>query len=206
MYSFLTMKKSNDWPKHSGVKRIRFLWPLGTHLTHMKCLKRWSPSYADANNLNGQDIVLIHLKALLPDPASLAHVQLENQYRSCIYRCQRRLKRSFYIYNALAPPGMPRRSFAHALTQQAFQLTIGTKLVMNCSENNPSLQPEELDPDPFMEVEWVRLCLGCGRKPQTGIHCKKNKYPHQLRHDRPSCSHRHFQYVQVLKWLHTTHR
>ena len=70
------------------VKRIRFFMTFGqSYLDHMRCLEDVGMLSTTPINFNGQEIVPIQfLKALLPDPASLAPAPRQNQHRLHLYR------------------------------------------------------------------------------------------------------------------------
>ena len=85
-----------------GVKRIRFFMTFGeSYLTHMKCLENIGFLRVDEIEHNGQKIVPIQvLKALLPDPASLAHRTKGQTHIGCYIKGIKDGKdRTIYIYN-----------------------------------------------------------------------------------------------------------
>ena len=85
-----------------GLKRIRFFMTFGeSYLTHMKCLENIGFLRVDEIEHNGQKIVPIQvLKALLPDPASLAHrTKGQTHIGCCIKGIKDGKDRTIYIYN-----------------------------------------------------------------------------------------------------------
>ena len=85
-----------------GLKRIRFFMTFGeSYLTHMKCLENVGLLRVDEIEHNGQKIVPIQvLKALLPDPASLAPRTKGQTHIGCYIKGKKDGKdRTIYIYN-----------------------------------------------------------------------------------------------------------
>lgn len=85
-----------------GLQKIRFFMTFGeSYLTHMKCLENVGLLRVDNINYNGIPIVPIQiLKALLPDPATLAPRTTGQTHIGCYIKGIKNGKeRTIYIYN-----------------------------------------------------------------------------------------------------------
>ena len=84
------------------AKRIRFFMTFGqSYLDHMRCLEDVGMLSTTPVNFNGQEIVPIQfLKALLPDPASLAPAPRARPTSAASSPARRTArKKTYYIYN-----------------------------------------------------------------------------------------------------------
>lgn len=85
-----------------GLSRIRFFMTFGeSYLTHMKCLENVGLLRVDEVEVNGTKIIPLQvLKALLPDPASLAPRTKGKTNIGCVFKgLKDGKKREIYIYN-----------------------------------------------------------------------------------------------------------
>ena len=94
------------------VKRIRFFMTFGqSYLDHMRCLEDVGMLSTTPINFNGQEIVPIQfLKALLPDPASLAPAPRAKPISAASLPAKRTARIKPTISITLRPSGMLPRS------------------------------------------------------------------------------------------------
>ena len=150
----------------SGLKRIRFWMTFGEeYLTHLRVLQNVGMTRIDAVEFEGHQIVpLKFLKALLPDPASLA---AGYSGKTCIGCMMEGIKDGepvqYYIYNVC-----DHAECYHEVRAQAVSYTtgvpamIGAMLMLTGAWRGKGVfNVEELDPIPFMEklpvygLPWV---------------------------------------------------
>jgi saccharopine dehydrogenase (NAD+, L-lysine forming) len=140
-----------------GLKRIRFWMTFGDeYLTHLRVLQNVGMTRIDPIDFNGTKIVPIEfLKALLPDPASLAESYTGKTSIGCIIEGTKDGKpRKTIVYNVC-----DHRECYQEVKSQAVSYTTGVPamtaamLVLQGKWKGPGvLNIEEMDPDPFLEV------------------------------------------------------
>ncbi|MGD9595961.1 MAG: saccharopine dehydrogenase family protein [Wolinella sp.] len=139
-----------------GLKRIRFFMTFGqSYLTHMRCLENVGMLRIDEVEVNGCKVVPIQvLKALLPDPASLASRTKGKTNIGCYIRGIKGGKaRTIYIYNVCDHEECYREVNAQAISYTTgVPAMIGAKLILEGKWSGKGVfNMEELDPDPFMD-------------------------------------------------------
>lgn len=139
-----------------GLKRIRFFMTFGqSYLTHMRCLENVGMLRIDEIEVNGCKVVPIQvLKALLPDPASLASRTKGKTNIGCYIKGIKEGKaRTIYIYNVCDHESCYREVNAQAISYTTgVPAMIGAKLMLEGKWSGKGVfNMEELDPDPFMD-------------------------------------------------------
>lgn len=139
-----------------GLKRIRFFMTFGqSYLTHMRCLENVGMLRIDEIEVNGCKVVPIQvLKALLPDPASLASRTKGKTNIGCYIKGIKEGKaRTIYIYNVCDHESCYREVNAQAISYTTgVPAMIGAKLILEGKWSGKGVfNMEELDPDPFMD-------------------------------------------------------
>lgn len=139
-----------------GLKRIRFFMTFGqSYLTHMRCLENVGMLRIDEVEVNGCKVVPIQvLKALLPDPASLASRTKGKTNIGCYIRgIKGGEARAIYIYNVCDHEECYREVNAQAISYTTgVPAMIGAKLILEGKWSGKGVfNMEELDPDPFMD-------------------------------------------------------
>ncbi len=143
--------------KHiKGLERIRFWMTFSeNYLTHLKVLQNVGMTRIDEVEFEGQKIVpLKFLKALLPDPASLAVNYTGKTVIGCVFDgFKEGVRNKKYIYNICDHA----QCFDEVNSQAVSYTTgvpamIGAKLMLNKTWTGKGVfNMEEFDPDPFME-------------------------------------------------------
>lgn len=138
-----------------GLKRIRFWMTFGqSYLTHMKCLENVGMLRIDEIDFNGQKIVPMQfLKALLPDPASLAgRTKGKTNIGVVCEGIKDGKARKIYIYNVC-----DHEECYAEVSSQAISYTTGVPamigammMVQGIWKQAGVWNMEQLDPDPFM--------------------------------------------------------
>lgn len=139
-----------------GLKRIRFFMTFGqSYLTHMRCLENVGMLRIDEIEVNGVKVVPIQvLKALLPDPASLASRTKGKTNIGCyITGIKDGKKRTIYIYNVCDHEACFKEVNSQAISYTTgVPAMIGAKLMLEGKWSGKGVfNMEQLDPDPFME-------------------------------------------------------
>ncbi|WP_332445161.1 saccharopine dehydrogenase family protein [Wolinella succinogenes] len=139
-----------------GLKRIRFFMTFGqSYLTHMRCLENVGMLRIDEIEVNGCKVVPIQvLKALLPDPVSLASRTKGKTNIGCYIKGIKEGKaRTIYIYNVCDHESCYREVNAQAISYTTgVPAMIGAKLMLEGKWSGKGVfNMEELDPDPFMD-------------------------------------------------------
>ncbi|MGP1579979.1 MAG: saccharopine dehydrogenase family protein [Wolinella sp.] len=143
--------------KHiKGLKRIRFFMTFGqSYLAHMRCLENVGMLRIDEIDVNGTKVVPIQvLKALLPDPASLASRTKGKTNIGCYIKGMSAGKeRTIYIYNVCDHEACFKEVDSQAISYTTgVPAMIGAKLILEGKWKRAGvLNMEQLDPDPFME-------------------------------------------------------
>lgn len=153
-----------------GLKRIRFFMTFGEeYLTHLRVLQNIGMTSIKAIQYKGHEIIpLEFLKALLPDPASLAK---NYTGKTCIGNLIEGLKegqkKKLYIYNICEHE----KSYEDTRSQAVSFTTgvpamIGAMLILEGRWRKAGVyNMEEMDPDPFMEslpqygLPWKEIWL-----------------------------------------------
>ncbi len=144
-----------------GLKRIRFWMTFGQeYLTHLRVLQNVGMTRIDEVEFQGQKIVPIKfLKALLPDPASLAKGYKGNTSIGCIIQGKKDKKaRRSYIYNICDHAQCYREVGAQAVSYTTgVPAMIGAMMMLTKKWKKPGVyNVEEFDPDPFMDELNIR--------------------------------------------------
>ncbi len=144
-----------------GLKRIRFWMTFGQeYLTHLRVLQNVGMTRIDEVEFQGQKIVPIKfLKALLPDPASLAKGYKGNTSIGCIIQGKKDKKaRRSYIYNICDHAQCYREVGAQAVSYTTgVPAMIGAMMILTKKWKKPGVyNVEEFDPDPFMDELNIR--------------------------------------------------
>ncbi len=139
-----------------GLKRIRFWMTFGeSYLTHLKVLQNVGITSIEPIDFNGQKIVPIQfLKALLPDPASLAKTYTGKTCIGCLIEGVKDGKpRKVFIYNVCDHAECYRE-----VRSQAISYTTGVPAVVGATmmltgqwKGAGVFNIEQLDPTPFLE-------------------------------------------------------
>lgn len=153
-----------------GLKRIRFFMTFGQeYLTHLRVLQNVGMTRIDPVSFQGCEIVpLQFLKALLPDPASLAANYTGKTNIGCLIEGIKDGKpRKYYVYNVC-----DHKQAYEEVGSQAISYTtgvpamIGAKMLMTGKWSGKGVfNMEQFDPDPFMEdlgkygLPWTELFL-----------------------------------------------
>lgn len=138
-----------------GLKRARFWMTFSeNYLTHLRVLQNVGLTRIDPIEFQGQKIVPIQfLKALLPDPASLAKNYKGKTCIGCIIHGVRNGKpRNYFVYNICDHAACYREVNAQAISYTTgVPAMIGAKLMLEGTWRRPGVyNTEEFDPDPFM--------------------------------------------------------
>jgi len=138
-----------------GLKRARFWMTFSeNYLTHLRVLQNVGMTRIDPVKFQGQEIIpLQFLKALLPDPASLAKTYTGKTCIGCvIHGVKRGRPRNYFVYNICDHAACYREVGAQAISYTTgVPAMIGAKLMLEGVWRKPGVfNTEELDPDPFM--------------------------------------------------------
>lgn len=137
------------------IKRIRFWMTFGeAYLTHLRVLENVGMTRIDPVRFQGQDIIpLQFLKALLPDPASLATNYTGKTNIGCMIEGIKDGKpRKYYIYNVCDHAECYREVSSQAISYTTgVPAMLGAKLMLtDVWKGSGVFNMEQLDPDPFM--------------------------------------------------------
>jgi len=138
-----------------GVKRLRFWMTFSeNYLTHLRVLQNVGMTRIDPVTYQGRDIVPIQfLKALLPDPASLAKTYSGKTCIGCVIEGTRNGKRrTCFVYNICDHAACYREVNAQAISYTTgVPAMIGAMLMLTGQWLKPGVwNTEEFNPDPFM--------------------------------------------------------
>lgn len=155
----------------TGLKRIRFFMTFGeSYLTHMKCLQNVGLLNISEVEYQGSRIVpLQFLKALLPDPASLASRTHGKTNIGCYITGTKNGRQStIYIYNVC-----DHQECYAEVSSQAISYTTGVPAMIGAAlvgkgiwNGSGVFNMEQMDPDPFMHalnihgLPWKIMCDG----------------------------------------------
>src|SRR5690606_9196966 len=139
-----------------GLERIRFFMTFGEeYLTHLRVLENVGMTRIDPVDFQGQKIVPMQfLKALLPDPASLAENYTGKTCIGCLVEGTKDGKpRKVFIYNVC-----DHKACWEEVGSQAISYTTGVPAVVGASmmltgkwKGDGVFNMEQLDPSPFLE-------------------------------------------------------
>lgn len=140
-----------------GLKRIRFWMTFSeNYLTHLRVLQNVGMTRVDEIDFKGQKIVPIEfLKALLPDPASLAPNYTGKTVIGCVFdgiKDGRRKK--VFIYNVCDHTETYKETSAQAVSYTAgVPPAIGAMMIIQGKWKGQGVfNVEQLEPEPFMEM------------------------------------------------------
>jgi saccharopine dehydrogenase (NAD+, L-lysine-forming) len=138
-----------------GLKRIRFWMTFGEeYLKHLRVLENVGMTRIDPVAFGGQQVVPIQfLKALLPDPASLAPGYTGKTSIGCLVEGLKDGKRrKFFIYNVCDHAETYREVRAQAIsyTTGVPAVTGAVMMVTGAWKGHGVFNMEQLDPDPFL--------------------------------------------------------
>lgn len=151
-----------------GLKRIRFFMTFGEeYLTHLRVLQNVGMTRIDPVMYEGRPVIpLQFLKALLPDPASLAENYQGKTNIGCYIEGVKDGKpKRYYVYNVCDHAACYREVKAQAISYTTgVPAMIGAMMMMTGTWTGKGVfNMEELDPVPFMEklnkhgLPWVEL-------------------------------------------------
>ncbi|MCX7846499.1 MAG: saccharopine dehydrogenase family protein [bacterium] len=137
------------------LKRARFWMSFSqNYLTHLRVLQNVGLTRIDPVDFQGHKIVPIQfLKALLPDPASLAKNYTGKTCIGCIIRGVKNGKpRHYFVYNICDHAACYREVNAQAISYTTgVPAMIGAKLILEGTWRSSGVfNTEQFDPDPFM--------------------------------------------------------
>jgi saccharopine dehydrogenase (NAD+, L-lysine-forming) len=140
-----------------GLRRIRFWMTFGeAYLTHLRVLQNVGMTRIDPIEIKGVQIApLEFLKAVLPDPASLAEGYTGKTSIGCLVEgIQGGKPRKVFIYNVCDHAECYREVRAQAVSYTTgVPAMIGGRLVASGTWKQAGVwNMEQLDPDPFLEV------------------------------------------------------
>jgi saccharopine dehydrogenase (NAD+, L-lysine forming) len=139
-----------------GLKRIRFWMTFGeAYLKHLEVLQNVGMTRIDEVEYEGKKIVPIKfLKALLPDPASLAAGYTGKTSIGCLCEGTKNgVKKRFFIYNVCDHEATYKEVRAQAVsyTTGVPAVTGAVMMVTGKWRGAGVFNMEQLDPDPFLE-------------------------------------------------------
>ena len=140
-----------------GVKRIRFWMTFGeSYLKHLEVLQNVGLTSIEPIEFQGQKIVPIQfLKALLPDPASLAKNYTGKTCIGCLIEGKKDgKKRKVFIYNVCDHAACYREVRSQAISYTTgVPAAVGAAMMVGGKWNRPGVYNiEEMDPEPFLEL------------------------------------------------------
>lgn len=138
-----------------GVEKIRFWMTFSqNYLNHLRCLIDVGMTSIEPIQFQGQQIVpLQFLKAVLPDPASLAARTKGKTNIGCIFQGEKDGKaKNYYLYNVCDHEACYREVGSQAISYTTgVPAMIGAMMVMTGRWKRPGVwNIEQFDPDPFM--------------------------------------------------------
>lgn len=139
-----------------GLRRIRFFMTFGqSYLMHMKCLENVGMLRIDEVDFNGCKIIPMQfLKALLPDPASLAGRTVGKTNIGVVCEGVKEGKhQKIYIYNICDHEACFKEVNSQAVSYTTgVPAVIGAKMMLSGKWKKPGVwNMEQFDPDPFMD-------------------------------------------------------
>jgi saccharopine dehydrogenase (NAD+, L-lysine forming) len=139
-----------------GLKRIRFFMTFGQeYLTHLRVLQNVGMTSIEPIEFQGVQIVPIQfLKALLPDPASLAENYTGKTSIGCLIEGRKDGKpKKVFIYNNCDHAESFREVRAQAISYTTgVPAVVGATMMLKGIWKKPGVyNMEELDPNPFLE-------------------------------------------------------
>lgn len=140
-----------------GVKRIRFWMTFGdSYLKHLEVLQNVGMTSIDPIEFQGQKIVPIQfLKALLPDPASLAKNYTGKTCIGCLIEGTKDGKRrKVFIYNVCDHAECYKEVRSQAISYTTgVPAAVGAAMMVSGKWKKPGVfNIEEFDPEPFLEL------------------------------------------------------
>jgi len=140
-----------------GLERIRFWMTFSeNYLTHLRVLQNIGMTRIDPVSYEGKEIVpLKFLKALLPDPSSLAENYTGKTVIGCIFQGMKAGKeKKIYIYNVCDHAKCYEEVGAQAISYTTgVPAMIGAMLMLKgVWKGSGVFNMEQLDPEPFMEL------------------------------------------------------
>ena len=140
-----------------GLRRIRFWMTFGDeYLTHLRVLQNVGMTRIDPVEFQGQQIVPIQfLKALLPDPASLAENYTGKTSIGCLIEGVKDGEpKKVFIYNVCDHAECYREVRAQAVSYTTgVPAMIGAMMMLTSKwRGNGVFNIEQLDPEPFLEA------------------------------------------------------
>jgi saccharopine dehydrogenase (NAD+, L-lysine-forming) len=139
-----------------GVKRMRFWMTFGQeYMTHLRVLQNVGMTRIDEVEYNGQKIVpLQFLKAVLPDPGSLAENYTGKTSIGCVIEGMKNGEfKRYFIYNICDHAETYKEVKAQAVSYTTgVPAMIGAKMILTGNWKKAGVfNMEEFDPDPFMD-------------------------------------------------------
>lgn len=140
-----------------GIERIRFFMTFSqSYLDHLNALIDVGMTSIEPIIFEGREIIpLQFLKAVLPDPASLAPRTKGKTNIGCIFQGKQDGKqKNYYLYNVCDHQACYREVGSQAISYTTgVPAMIGTAMVMTGKWKKPGVYNiEEFDPDPFMDA------------------------------------------------------
>ncbi len=153
-----------------GVQRLRFWMTFSeSYLTHLRVLQNVGMTRIDPVAFEGREIVPIKfLKALLPDPASLAKNYTGKTCIGCLIEGVKDGRpKKYFIYNTCDHAACYREVTAQAISYTTgVPAMIGAKQMLTGAWQRPGVwNTEEFDPQPFMRdlaqhgLPWTEVLL-----------------------------------------------
>src|SRR5690606_9622111 len=141
----------------NGVKQIRFSMTFGaSYLKHFEVLQNVGLTSIVPINYQGQEIVPIQfLKALLPDPASLAKNYTGKTCIGCLIDCKTDgIPRKVFIYNVCDHAECYKEVRSQAISYTTgVPAAVGAAMMVTGTWQRPGVHNiEELDPEPFLDL------------------------------------------------------
>lgn len=140
-----------------GIQKIRFWMTFSqSYLTHLKVLEDVGMTSIEPILFEGKEIIpLQFLKAVLPDPATLAPRTKGKTNIGCIFQGVKDGKeKTYYLYNVCDHQTCYREVGSQAISYTTgVPAMIGTAMILTGKWNTPGVHNiEEFDPDPFMDM------------------------------------------------------
>ncbi|MFH1067661.1 MAG: saccharopine dehydrogenase family protein [bacterium] len=139
-----------------GLKKIRFWMTFGQeYITHLRVLQNVGMTRIDPVNFEGHQIIpLKFLKALLPDPASLAVTYSGKTNIGCLINgVKNGKKKQYYVYNVCDHAACFKETKSQAISYTTgVPAMIGALLMLTGQWKGEGVfNVEQFDPEPFME-------------------------------------------------------